>query len=48
MIIVRNGIKIQINRKEGGLEFVGEASDGELALPMIQRLQPGSLQGSNG
>ncbi|HEX2926694.1 MAG TPA: response regulator [Ruminiclostridium sp.] len=39
-IIVRNGIKNQINWKEEGLEFVGEASDGELALPMIQQLKP--------
>lgn len=39
-IIVRNGIKKQINWEKEGLEFIGEASDGELAFPMIQQLKP--------
>lgn len=39
-IIVRNGIKNQINWEKEGFEFVGEASDGELAFPMIQQIKP--------
>ena len=38
--VVREGIKNNIDWEGHGYEFVGEASDGELALPMIQRLQP--------
>lgn len=39
-VIVRNGIKNQINWEKESMQFVGEASDGELALPMIQQLKP--------
>lgn len=39
-IVVREGIKNNIKWEQEGLEFVGEASDGELALPMIQNLRP--------
>jgi len=39
-VIVRNGIKNQINWEKESLDFIGEASDGELALPMIQQLKP--------
>ena len=38
--IVREGIKKKINWEEKGYEFVGEASDGELAFPMIQKTKP--------
>ena len=38
--IVREGIKKNIDWASHGYEFVGEAADGELALPMIARLQP--------
>ncbi len=38
--IVRNGIKKRIKWEENGFEFVGEASDGELAYPMIQKTRP--------
>jgi two-component system response regulator YesN len=38
--VVREGIKNNIDWEGHGYEFVGEASDGELALPMIQRLKP--------
>lgn len=38
--VVREGIKKNINWAEHGYEFCGEASDGELALPMIQKLKP--------
>jgi len=39
-VIVRNGIKKQINWEREGMEFSGEASDGELALPMIREIKP--------
>lgn len=39
-IVMREGIKNNIPWKEEGLDFVGEASDGELAYPMIRKLQP--------
>ncbi len=38
--VVREGIKKNIDWAAHGYEFCGEASDGELALPMIQKLQP--------
>lgn len=38
--VVREGIKNNIDWAGHGYEFVGEAADGELALPMIQRLKP--------
>ncbi|MCR5420895.1 MAG: response regulator [Lachnospiraceae bacterium] len=38
--VVREGIKNIIDWKAHGYEFVGEASDGELALPMIQKARP--------
>lgn len=38
--VVREGIKNNIDWKAHGYEFCGEASDGELALPMIQKLKP--------
>lgn len=37
---VREEIKQNINWKELGVELCGEAGDGELAWPMIQRAQP--------
>lgn len=39
-IIVREGIKKKINWEEHGFTFVGEASDGELAYPLIQQTRP--------
>lgn len=38
--VVREGIKNNIDWKSHGYEFCGEASDGELAFPMIQKLKP--------
>ncbi|MBE5948573.1 MAG: response regulator [Lachnospiraceae bacterium] len=38
--IVREGIKNKIDWKAHGYDFCGEASDGELAFPMIQKLKP--------
>ena len=38
--VIREGIKSQIDWKGNGLVFCGEASDGELALPLIREKQP--------
>lgn len=38
--VVREGIKNNIDWRSHGYEFCGEASDGELAFPMIQKLKP--------
>lgn len=38
--VVREGIKKNIDWAGHGYEFVGEAGDGELAYPMIQKLKP--------
>lgn len=38
--IVRQGIKNNIDWESHGYDFCGEASDGELALPMIRKLKP--------
>lgn len=42
-IIIRNGIKNSIDWETHGYEFAGEASDGELALPMILEKKPDIL-----
>ena len=42
-IIMRNGIKNNIDWEAEGISFVGEASDGELAYPQIQKLEPDIL-----
>ena len=39
-IVVREGIKNNINWVENGFLFCGEASDGELAYPLIQKAKP--------
>jgi len=41
--VVRQGIKNNIDWNSHGFSFVGEASDGELALPMIQKEKPDIL-----
>jgi len=38
--VVREGIKKNIDWAAHGYEFCGEAGDGELAFPMIQKLKP--------
>lgn len=38
--VVREGIKNNVDWKSNGYDFCGEASDGELAFPMIQKLKP--------
>lgn len=42
-IVIRNGIKKSIDWEKEGYEFVGEASDGELAYPMILKGKPDIL-----
>ena len=42
-IIMRDGIKNNIPWREEGYDFVGDASDGELAYPMIRKLRPDIL-----
>ena len=39
-IVVREGIKNNVDWVSHGCDFCGEASDGELAFPMIQKLRP--------
>lgn len=39
-IVIRNGIKNSIDWEKEGYQFAGEASDGELALPMILKEKP--------
>lgn len=42
-ILIRNGIKNSIEWDKEGYQFAGEASDGELALPMILKEKPDIL-----
>ena len=39
-MIIRNGVKRSIDWEKEGYEFVGEASDGELAYPLILKEKP--------
>lgn len=41
--VVREGIKSKVPWEENGFEFCGEAPDGELALPLIDKTQPDIL-----
>ena len=42
-IITREGIRDNIDWRASGFEFCGEASDGELALPLLRATQPDVL-----
>ena len=42
-VVMREGIKNNINWEQEGFSFVGEASDGELAYPLIQKTHPDIL-----
>ena len=42
-VIIRNGIKNNIPWEEEGFVFAGEASDGELAWPLIKKCCPDIL-----
>lgn len=39
-VIIRRGIKNNIPWEKEGFEFAGEASDGELAYPLIKKMKP--------
>lgn len=41
--IIRNGIKKSVDWEQAGCRFVGEASDGQTAFPIIQELKPDIL-----
>ncbi|MDO4519781.1 MAG: response regulator [Eubacteriales bacterium] len=42
-VVMRNGIKNSIPWEKEGFQFVGEASDGELAYPLIKKEKPDIL-----
>ena len=42
-IVTREGIRDNVDWKAHGFEFCGEAPDGELALPLLQTVQPDVL-----
>ena len=42
-IVTREGIRDNVNWEEVGFEFCGEAPDGEIALPLIEKIQPDVL-----
>ena len=42
-VIIRHGIRDNINWEENGFLFVGEAGDGEYAYPMILKTEPDIL-----
>lgn len=42
-IVIRRGLHRMIPWAEYGFEFTGEAKDGEMALPMIRKIQPDVL-----
>ena len=42
-VVIRNGIKNCIDWEKEGFEFVGQASDGELAYPQILKTKPDVL-----
>lgn len=42
-VVIRRGVKNGIDWEAEGFEFVGEASDGELAYPMIKKTKPDIL-----
>lgn len=42
-IVMREGIKNNVDWEREGFEFAGEASDGELAYPLIQKTRPDIL-----
>lgn len=42
-VVIRRGIRNAIHWEEEGFEFAGEAGDGELALPLVQRTKPDIL-----
>ena len=41
--LIREGLKENIPWEQYGYEFVGDASDGEMALPLIRQTKPDVL-----
>ena len=41
--VIREGLRDNIPWEQYGYRFIGEASDGEMALPMIRKLKPDVL-----
>lgn len=41
--VVREGLRDNVNWQQCGCQFAGEASDGEMALPLIRKLRPDVL-----
>jgi two-component system response regulator YesN len=42
-IVTREGIRDNVDWQGNGFEFCGEAPDGEIALPLLQSIQPDLL-----
>ena len=42
-IVMREGIRKNIQWEQYGFEYAGDAPDGELALPLIRQIQPDLL-----
>ena len=42
-VVTREGIRDNVDWKANGFEFSGEATDGDMALPLIQAIQPDVL-----
>lgn len=42
-IVTREGIRDKVDWQGNGFEFCGEAPDGEMALPLLQAIQPDVL-----
>ena len=42
-IVTREGIRDNVDWKSNGFEFCGEASDGEMALPLLRTALPDIL-----
>ncbi|MCL4297252.1 MAG: response regulator [Anaerolineae bacterium] len=42
-IVAREGIRDNVDWQSAGFEFCGEAPDGEMALPLIEKIQPDVL-----
>ena len=41
--VIRDGLRDEIPWEQYGFRFVGEAADGEMALPMIRKTRPDVL-----
>ena len=46
--VIREGLRDRIPWDQFGYRFVGEAADGEMALPLIRKTKPDFLQSVSG